>query len=348
MQARITFYKIKRCGLYARAKQGSTTTAKFLNVSELLEDLKQWAIGKTLADTDVFKNKNNNGFCTYLADIKTNSGSALLVLCNQVPSTEAGVVSLPKNSMVGSIQQADANSIKKDSIPGYPTYFWFVPSRNIFATICFSTTVNGRSDMEKYIRQFMKQFSKHVVKELDKQTNKLELKGYSLDPNNQDETLYKYPPSFQSQLYPLAQGLDVLKKRSPEIKKITKKATAEYRTKLSKKLFQRALGLFTGIKRTPVASDTFTIDAEISIPNGLTEKEVQELYDEWQDDASSFNFLDYGFTILGGEQLWFSHALAKWEGELSLSFTEQNSFGNIATLLSELDNKRTTILSKIS
>ncbi|MDG2959865.1 hypothetical protein P7L91_03285 [Bisgaard Taxon 10/6] len=348
MEARITFYQIKRCGLYVRSKHGGSSSEKFLNVKELLEDLKQWAIGKTLADTDVFKNKNNSSFCTYLADIKTNTDSALLVMWNQVPSTEAGVLSLPNNSTVGSIQQADANAIKANSIPGYPTYFWFVPSKNIFATICFNTIINGRGDMEKYIRQFMKLFSKHVIKELDQQSNQLEVKGYSLDPNNPQETIYKYPPTFQSQLYPLSQGLDVLKNRAPEIKKITKKATAEYRTEISKKFFQKALAMFTGIKRTPSASDTFSINTEISIPNGLTAQEVQGLYDEWLDDISSLHSLDYGFAMLGGEQLWFSHALAKWEGELSLSFTEQNSFGNMGKLLSELENKRTAILSKIS
>lgn len=347
MQARITFYKINRCGLYSRSNNGRSSQVKFLGTKELLADLSQWAIGKTLANTNVFKNPQNQGFCTYLADIKSNADSSILVMWNQVPHTDSGVLSLPNNSTVGSIQQADANSIMADSIPGYPTYFWFIPSLNLFATICFSTIVNGRSAMENYIKQFMKLYSQHVVKELDQQTNTLVVKGYSKDPTDPQETVFKYPPTFSSHLYPLPQGLDVLKNKAPEIKKITKKATAEYRTNISKNLFQQVLGLFTGIHRDPIASDVFTVKTELSIPNGLTAEEVQTLYDEWTSDVDSLHSLDYGFVI-DNEQLWFSHALAKWEGDLALSFTEQNSFGNIGALLSELERRKSTILSIIS
>lgn len=347
MQARITFYKINRCGLYTRSRNGTALQPKFLGTKELLADLSQWAIGKTLAHTDVFKNSQNQGFCTYLADIKSSTHSTILVVWNQVPYTDAGVLSLPNNSTVGSIQQADANSIMADSIPGYPTYFWFIPSLNVFATICFSTIVNGRAAMESYIKQFMKLYSQHVVKELDQQTNTLVVKGYSKDPTDPQETVFKYPPVFSSHLYPLPQGLDVLKNKAPEIKKITKKATAEYRTKISKSLFQKALGAFKGIRRNPMASDVFTVKTEISMPNGLTAREVQTLYDEWTNDVGSLHSLDYGFVI-DNEQFWFSHALAKWEGDLALSFTEQNSFANIGLLLSELESKKSTILSIIS
>lgn len=346
MQARITFYKISRCGLYVRSKNNPSSQPKFLNTKELLTDLSQWAIGKTLANTDVFKNAQNQGFNTYLADIKSSTDSTILVMWNQVPHTDAGVLSLPNNSTVGSIQQADANTIVANSIPGYPTYFWFIPSLNVFATICFSTIVNGRAAMERYIKQFMKLYSKHVVKELDQQTSTLVVKGYSKDPTDSQETVFKYQPTFSSYLYPLPQGLDVLKNKAPEIKKITKKATAEYRNEISQSLFQKALGLFKGIQRTPVASDVFTVKTEVSMPKGLTADEVQTLYDEWTSDVDSLHSLDYGFVI-DNEQFWFSHALAKWEGELDLSFTEQNSFGNMGSLLSELESKKTTILSII-
>lgn len=347
MKARINFYQIKRCGVYGRSKNNIPVSTQFLNVVDLLNNLNQWAIGKQLSQTDVFKNPQNNGHCTYLADIQQNTDSAILVMWNQVPYTDAGVLSLPNNSMVGSIQQAYANTIRANSIPGYPTYFWFIPSKNIFATICFSTIVNGRSAMENYLKQFMRQYSKYVVKELDENTQKLEVKGYSKDPSNPQERVYKSQPIFYSQLYPLPQGLDVLKSRAPEIKKITKKATSEYRNKISKALFQKALEMFKGINRTPSATDIFTVKTEVSILNGLSEQEVQSLYDEWENDVNSLHSLDYGFTI-DGEQFWFSRAAAKCEGELALSFTEQNSFGNITALLSELESKKGSILSVIS
>lgn len=84
----------------------------------------------------------------------------------------------------------------------------------------------------------------------------------------------------------------------------------------------------------------------MSTPNGLTSKDVMDLYEEWSSDVNSVHTLDYGFT-LDGKNLWFSHTIAKWEGEISLSFTEQDSFGNMEKLIIELENKKRSILSII-
>ncbi|MDO4698312.1 MAG: hypothetical protein Q4A60_06525 [Pasteurellaceae bacterium] len=344
MQARITFYQIKRCGIYKRGSKGSQP--QFLGIKSMLANLENWAIGKELSETDVFKNAQNKGFCTYLADIKSTAKSTILVMWNQVPHTESGVLSLPNKSKVGAIKQADANAVKEDSIPGYPTYFWFVPSKNVFATICFSTIVNGRIAMENYVKQFMAVFSDYVVKEFDEQRGELVIKGYSADPNDEDERIYSYRPSFVSAMYPKTQELQFLKEKAPEIKKITKTATATYRNKLSLNILQKFMGFFSGLPREAFSTEEFTVKGEVSV-NGLTKDEIQSLYDEWESDVNELHSLDYGFKI-NGEQYWFSRALAKWEGDLSLSFTEQNSFGNIESLLLELEKKRTNILSILS
>jgi hypothetical protein len=344
MQAAIRFYKIQRCGLYVT--RGNGVQPSFLGVQDMLDQLKNWASGKDLVDTDVFQNKNKQDLCTYLADLKSNSHSAIMVLWNQVPYTDSGVLSLPNQAKFGQIQQADANSIKEDSIPGYPTYFWFIPSLNVFATICFNTNVNGRIAMESYVKQFMRQFSSYVVKELNEQTNELEIKGYSIDPTNSNEKVFDHPPSFYSYIYPKAQKLEELKVQAPQIKKITKKAVCSYSNPVSLNMLQKVVGLFTGLPQQLSSNQDFFVKTEVSV-NGLTDTEVQGLFDEWERDVEAWKSLDYGFSI-DGKQHWFSRATVKWEGELALSFTEQNSFGNISALLSELENKKSSILSVIS
>ncbi|QIM66352.1 hypothetical protein A4G16_02665 [Mannheimia granulomatis] len=344
MQAQITFYDIQRCGLYAR--KGNGTQPLFLGVQDMLEQLKNWADGKDLVDTDIFQNKNKQSLCTYLADLKSTPDSAIMVLWNQVPHTDSGVLSLPNRAKFGQIQHADANSIKADSIPGYPTYFWFIPRSKVFATICFNTNVNGRLAMEAYIKQFMCQFSSYVVKELNEQTKILEIKGYSADPTDTHEKVFHYPPSFYSCIYPKPQELELLKRQAPQIKKVTKKATCSYLNPTSLSMFQKVTGLFTGLPQQLSSNQDFNVKAEVSV-NGLTKAEVQGLFDEWEQEVDSWQSLDYGFKI-GDKQHWFSHAAVKWEGELALSFTEQNSFGNITALLSELESKKSSILSVIS
>jgi hypothetical protein len=343
MKATITFYKIQRCGLYKR--KGNGVQPLFLGVQDMLDELKNWASGRDLVDTDIFQNKNKKSLCTYLADLKSTSDSAIMVLWNQVPHSDSGVLSLPNRAKFGQIKQADTNAVKADSIPGYPTYFWFIPRLNVFATICFDTNVNGRLAMESYVKQFMCQFSSYVVKELNQQTNTLEIKGYSIDPTNSAEKIYHYPPSFYSLIYPKAQELDMLKIQAPQIKKITKRAVCSYSNPSSLSMFQKVTGLFTGLPQQLTSNQDFSVKAEVSV-NGLTEAEVQGLFDEWEKDVDTWQSLDYGFRI-GDKQYWFSHAAVKWEGDLSLSFTEQNSFGNIDALLSELESKKSSILSTI-
>lgn len=210
MKATITFYKIDKCGLYDRANNKLVC----LGIKDMLQDLSTWAIGKELIDTDVQKKDSTFEENTYLADIQNSTDSTIIVTWNQVPYTEAGVLSLPTKAKVGEIKNADENPLEDDSIPGYPTYFWFIPSLNVFATICFNTTVNGRAGMENYIRNFMKYFSSSVVARFDEETNTKYIDGYKLDVNDEDGKIYSYPPLFQSKLYPKPQELDILKKRA--------------------------------------------------------------------------------------------------------------------------------------
>lgn len=342
MEAKITFYKVKRCGLYNQCESSPI----FCNLCELLSNLEQWAIGKTLAETNVTRSSVNNAFCTYLADIKSTKSkdSYILVMWNQVPYTDAGVLSLPTNSKVGSIQHAEANSIKKNTIPGYPTYFWFLPESNIFASICFNTNINGRRELESYLKQFMCQYSKYVVKTIDAVSNTVNITGFSKDPQNEEEVVYKNLPTFESQLYPISQNLEILKNRSKEIKKITKKIASTYYEKIKLDYFQKVLEFFSDIKPQDFSSNKYSIKTEISISSGLSPDDIQKLYDSWQEELEIIDSLDYGFSV-DGTLYWFSHGQAKWKGTLELTFTEQDSFCNIGSLLSEIDDKKNIILS---
>lgn len=219
MKATIKLYKISRCGVY---KQNSQLPV-FLGISELLQELSTWAIGKTLSETDIFRNPNNEGFCTYLADIRSYKASYLLVMWNQVPYTNAGVLSLPNTSKVGSIKKADTNAVKDNSIPGYPTFFWFLPKQNTFATICFNTTTNGRYDMEQYLKQFMRIYSSHVVKSIDKSQKGMTIEGYSKNQNDRKQPVYRKHPVFLSRPYPLSTNIENIAKKAYKIKKNHKK-----------------------------------------------------------------------------------------------------------------------------
>ena len=49
------------------------------------------------------------------------------------------------------------------AIPGFPSYFWFVPEKNVFATIRFAHSVQGKSNLDHYLNGFLAIKSHYIV-----------------------------------------------------------------------------------------------------------------------------------------------------------------------------------------
>ncbi len=98
----------------------------------------------------------------YLFDIRKKKSNYLITIWNQVPSTSGAVASVDPNSSVGSAS-VTMNPYKKGTIPGFATYFWFIPSLSVCASIQFQHNLVARKELEKYVESFIDPFSKYVV-----------------------------------------------------------------------------------------------------------------------------------------------------------------------------------------
>ncbi|MFO7127347.1 hypothetical protein P3E14_32305, partial [Pseudomonas aeruginosa] len=53
--------------------------------------------------------------------------------------------------------------IPEGGIPGFATYFWFLPERNVFASIKFQHLITGQKPMQEYMESYLTLYSSHAV-----------------------------------------------------------------------------------------------------------------------------------------------------------------------------------------
>lgn len=170
IDAQITLYKINKCGLYPRGNKTDNPT--FGDLESFLDDLISWTTldDKPLKETCTFSPINEKEVKrTFCYDIKKSSlNNFLLITWNETASINSTFPTISGSSKVG---EADINftNLDPDDIPGYPSYFYIMPKENRMASISFEHSLNGKSNLEKYLKEFFSKLSHYVISEY--QTN---------------------------------------------------------------------------------------------------------------------------------------------------------------------------------
>ncbi len=335
MQAKITFYQIKRCGFYKHM----SSQPLFGNISDTLADLHQWVKGASLSETKVH-DQIDSILGTYVSALEPskNNKSYLLVLWNQVPTTEAGVLSLKTDAVVGQKQTLIENPIEQDSIAGYPTCFWFIPSQNCFASIVFEKGLVGKRALELYLTHFQRNCSKYVnVAETEDGEEVI----YYVDPNDEELQIYR-PPRFVSNVYQKPTKKQFFKKRLSEVRKILFRTHFNACQKVPYEGYQKLLKMLN----FSLPSDYLEKQLNYQIEMTIDEQSIDDfdtLYDNWKDEFEELN-IDYGFKLKGDSKAhWFSGTISKGEFELA-GLDLSDIVENPKRLLNELENQQNSIL----
>lgn len=334
MQAKITFYDIKRCGFY---KYGSEKTL-FGNIADTLKDLHKWVQGASLNETKVH-DTIGSVLGTYVAALEPSKSnkSYLLVLWNQVPSTEAGVLSLKTDAVIGEQQTLIENSIEQDSIAGYPTCFWFIPEKNCFASIVFEKGLTGKRALELYISNFLRHCSQYVKVE---QVENGEEVIYFADPNDETNQTCRNP-YFVSKVCHKTTKKKFFKQRLDKVRKILFKTHFNVSQKVPYEGYQKLLKMLGCSLPSNYLEKQLSYQVEMSIDEqGI---DFEKLYKEWEKEFEELN-VDYGFKLIGDSTpYWFSGTIAKGEFELS-GLNLSDLVENPKKLLAELEDQQNKIL----
>lgn len=342
-QARISFYSVKKCGYYKRGQKGSA----FGNLSELIPALAQWVAGKALGETCTYQVKDEDAhdrtYCFRL--VRRTNGATVLVLWNETPASEGNVATVDADAPVGSAS-VSLTEIPKNSIPGYATYFWLLPDRQVIATVSFHHRISGYRPLYKYIRGFLRQFfAPHVVfGDADDGADQVVI-GYR---ETEDGQLLHPLPSFDLAAVKHPGQIALIKSRRTDIKKIVRKEDLAPAHKDDGTLIKKLL-INLGIANPYVPS----IDYRVKYELGYTpdESELNEIIATWEEstdgNAEYSEWNDIGFFFSGdGTPHWLSHSVERHVVELNVE-RENEELVNPVSLLKALEGQRKLLLKNI-
>ena len=302
-EAKITIYKITACGYY---KRGETTAPQFGSLAETLVGLRHWISGKLLSETKTYSADTDSRPPTYVVDVSAYHGDWLLTLWNELEATDGKVASIDGLAQVG---QADVTMTKfgAGSIPGFATYFWFMPDVGLMATIRFQHAASGQLSMNKYLRCFLAEFSANVVlAEEENQDSTVKIIGYRASPS---AVVTHYKPQFRTDLLRKPGPVDFLLERAESIRKVTKKEILNIAER-PKRVWWQTLLVKLHLE-TPTARDhEVKVNYEVEV-EGLSRDQLQTIVDAWQGEDQDAN--NYGFNLKGesGKTYWLDHAFVK-------------------------------------
>jgi len=332
-KVKLKFYTIDRCGYRKYGEEGEYLT----DITDTLDNLKEWIEDLTLQQTLTTNalSAATERTQTYCIDvIKSANNNYLLVTWNRSESTNGAISSIHQDEPVATAStNVESTDLPDDHIPGYATYFWFIPEDNILATIKFNHISNGHIAMNNYLKGFLTRHSKYtVVVEDEENRGNYEIVGYGESPDNYDEDLHPY---FSSSLKRLPGKIDYIKDRRRDIKKVIRKTTITQEVTSDANLFEKLM-YHLGTTRPHALNDT--IELKYEMKTNLNSSELDDIIASWRQDHEQ-TWDDVGFVISGNNNpLWLSSEVPSKEIDIDV-IRHNDEFVNFESLLNELDNR---------
>lgn len=325
---KISFYDVTKCGYFSYAK---SKVDSFCSLDDILKELYEWVHQPkmTLGQTLTFQPaEDEDDLPVYCYDIvKHANGDFLLTTWNETPSINNQVSAVKGTGFVGSAE-ITTKDFEEDDIPGYATYFWFLPNEGSFATIRFHHLVNGQGGMRKYMIGYLQNFSSHVYK--------VENASGGIDTSYKKNAtdVGHYYPAFSTARKRLPGQVELIKSNRANIVKVTNSSKLEPMLKTDEmSFFQSALSLM-GVKTPAVRREEVEIKNEMKMTP--TKEELDSIIINWESCQSNGSF-DVGFSFKGesNQVHWLSRSIAK--AEIGIIFDRQDGNSEIITASSLLD-----------
>lgn len=154
LEAKIKFFDIKKCGFYLRGNPES----EFSGLSDILQKLNSWATnGREFVNTTTYEsNPDNDLLNTYFCNWHRNeiNDDSILILWNEIMNDNGVLYGINPMDRPGATDMLTTGFGDTPAIPGFPSYFWFIPERNVFASIKFSHSIQGKKNLDFFFEWF--------------------------------------------------------------------------------------------------------------------------------------------------------------------------------------------------
>lgn len=341
-EAKLNFYSINRCGYYRHGAQ----EAILGNLSGMLSQLRTWATrpGFPLESTCTFSLNENGGdsLRVFCFDILPNNenGDFFLTTWNETPSNKGKVPSVTGNQPVGAAQ-VHLNEIEEGTIPGYATYFWFIPELNVFSTIRFQHLLNGQQNLVRYLNGFLEKHSDHpVINQID--DNNAEIVGYR---ENILSDVQELSPSFRAKLLRKGGEVYLIRQKRASIRKLIRKSTLDLQIEEEQSLMRSMLQKLGIIQNGNNGSQELNV--KYSFPYTPSADEIDSIIDNAFEEGLSWTN-DVGFQFVGkSEVVWLSNSIVKHDIDLNIE-RDNDEIVNLASLANQLTAQRNLIANIVN
>ncbi|MES9907195.1 MAG: hypothetical protein ABW150_01640 [Candidatus Thiodiazotropha sp.] len=337
-EASVNFYRIARCGYFKHGED----IPQFGTLEDTLNELKAWVTDKNLGETCTYAiDDGEEGYHTYCFDIvkSDQTGEFIVTTWNETPSVEGNVASVSATSKVGEVD-VELTELPDDHIPGYATYFWFIPDQNILATIRFHHTTNGHQNLRRYMKTFLAKWTSYVVVDDDDDEADHSIIGYRA---NEDDEPMHLNPMFKSYLKKKPGKIEFITNNREDIRTIHRKNLLSPQSQADMTLFNRML-VKIGVQDPPQVNHEVKVKYEFH--HTPEEEELEAIIADWEQEHDA-KWDDIGFKLKGDDEIyWLSHSLAKRTIDLDVT-RENKEIVNATSILNSVNQNREVLLQEL-
>lgn len=334
LEAKIRFFDIKKCGFFLRGKD----SPEFGSINDTLEKLNSWAndgrefVNTSCYEADPDNDIQNTYFCGWHEN-KTSKDS-LLILWNEAPNDNGTIYGMNPMERPGNTSMLTTGFGNIPAIPGSPSYFWFIPNKNIFATIRFNHSVQGKSNLDNYLNGYLSNKSPYRVMD-DSNENIIGYSKNGIKNEKSDRTSSKFYAIGRKQEELEAELLTNLGK----IRKIIKRETLQYTSADDRGLLERVFSNL--LQNTPVFTSPRTITQELQFQP--TELELREIISQFSELNIPNSIQNAGFIYNDGKRIMLKGSSFTFSAELNVNLVE-NQIISPQILLSALIAQKIDLL----
>ncbi|WP_052879099.1 hypothetical protein [Vibrio coralliirubri] len=339
LDVHVRFFKVNKCGYYSHGSR----SPQLSSIEDALIKLADWARdGREFVNTTTYgANPNRDLYNTYFNDWAKNelTGDHVLVLWNEVPNDNGVIYGKNPLEHPGSTNMLTTGFSDENVIPGLPSYFWFIPEHNAFATLKFQHSYNGKGNLDAYLNGFLRNKSPYRVFNPEGSDQVI---GYSLNGTVTDDS-DKIRPSFQAVGMKNTTLEHDLLRNIRRITKLIKKEELSYLNPDNRQLHERVFDyVFSGLTSdTPeFGRQTRLITHELQYQPSETElRQIVRNFNE-SDDNSLKNV---GFQYNDGTRVMLSGTSITNDTRLSVRRSDDQSI-SAELLLETIVRERANLL----
>ena len=335
---KLTAFDIDSIGYFKKKKNADTGSYELEHykgdINTTLVSLSKWVNSEEMIVANTLTIKPNsetestvkNVYCYSLIEYM---GNYLLTTWNETENTDNKITTLRIDQKVGDAQSG-STSFKKEEKPGFPSYTWFLPDRNMFVTINRSGGASSVKPMCNYIKNFLKYCNPDMVRKIPQNlfTNEYNI-IYDNDPTLKLQIIFNYSNRKRKNL--LKYVIDNIDK----IKRVHSSNTLIRTVKTDEDIFEmilKWLGLGSPKDKSPVKC-SFSIEYE---PD---EEQIKRLFQN-PDNSDDRIGVD-----INGKTYWNKDV--NFNTEINADeFLEDGKIANCKKLLEYLVKNKETLLSE--